>query len=202
MRVCAGSHRPVSIHASAWGATLRRLAGSANQSPFQFTHPHGVRPGATPQAARHHKFQFTHPHGVRLSGEGVGGILGQFQFTHPHGVRLLAFSQVKAKLPFQFTHPHGVRRAHLQPGSEAHLFQFTHPHGVRLLIGRYDYDRMPCFNSRIRMGCDFICRSDKAILIQFQFTHPHGVRPHYGSLICAGEHVSIHASAWGATPAW
>ena len=36
-------HGNISIHAPAWGATILSLKYSAETTPFQSTHPHGVR---------------------------------------------------------------------------------------------------------------------------------------------------------------
>ena len=64
------------------------------------------------------------------------------------------------------------------PAVTVPVFQSTHPRGVRRLGARLLYDRPPVFQS----------------------THPRGVRPVSlaGSLLLAWQ-VSIHAPAWGAT---
>ena len=62
------------------------------------------------------------------------------------------------------------------------------------------YPRKTGFNSRARMGRDGVDVLDIARWLVFQFTRPHGARrrPHSGNNENA---VSIHAPAWGATPA-
>ena len=76
----------ISIHAPAWGATLRTSQKTC-RARFQSTHPHGVRLAQ----ARHSKgtclFQSTHPGGVRLEMNGFKSNLIVFQSTHPGGVR-------------------------------------------------------------------------------------------------------------------
>ena len=57
-----------------------------------------------------------------------------------------------------------------------------------------------CFNPRTRMGCDAPVGPRKLRVVQFQSTHPHGVR-HLLHARHVGAEVSIHAPAWGATPA-
>ena len=56
---------------------------------FQSTHPHGVRPSASPAPDKPDKFQSTHPHGVRRTKKLRSALLLKFQSTHPHGVRPL-----------------------------------------------------------------------------------------------------------------
>ena len=55
------------------------------------------------------------------------------------------------------------------------------------------------FNPRTRVGCDHIQHVAKYIRTLFQSTHPRGVRLADGRQRLAGQQVSIHAPAWGAT---
>ena len=102
-------HSAVSIHAPVWGATLELghiphhyhrfnprtrvgcdLFGDVsphNASPFQSTHPCGVRPTVSMSFASDRVFQSTHPCGVRPSGLKRLNIAAKFQSTHPCGVR-------------------------------------------------------------------------------------------------------------------
>ena len=105
-------------------------------SPFQFTHPHGVRPIVGVFLLIHQEFQFTHPHGVRLPrplGEGVEGpvsihapawgatvfafvsfgIYGRFNSRTRMGCDDPDGQKIAQTVKFQFTHPHGVRRNHI-----------------------------------------------------------------------------------------
>ena len=107
-----GKGSRISIHAPAWGATVRQREirgrdGYFNPrtrmgcdddygnhgcgAEFQSTHPHGVRPLSKKKVNEKSIFQSTHPHGVRLPARQIGRCVVQFQSTHPHGVRLLCF---------------------------------------------------------------------------------------------------------------
>ena len=81
---------------------------------------------------------------------------------------------LKLKL-FQFTRPHGARHIGDGLSDKITLFQFTRPHGARLQThGLY---RHPMgFNSRARMGRDFVISPDIISSSMFQFTRPHGAR--------------------------
>ena len=76
---------------------------------------------------------------------------------------------------FQSTHPHGVRQATLIHWRFGLAFQSTHPHGVRQRLA-YPLGVARGFNPRTRTGCDL---------------------PELA--IAAGQLVSIHAPARGAT---
>ena len=76
----------VSIHAPAWGATIRSSV-CRSRSPVSI---HAPAWGAT---------GYVH-----------ADVLPQgFQSTHPHGVRLLRVLRLITTTSFQSTHPHGVR---------------------------------------------------------------------------------------------
>ena len=145
----------------------------------------------------------------------------QFQFTRPRGARLAALAHRHAGLCVSI---HAPARGATLPLSASPLlispFQFTRPRGARpncwcLCRGR------SCFNSRAREGRDHIFRLEVINHTMFQFTRPRGARPTsvrartpsvpfqftrprgarqavaQGS--GAGEQVSIHAPARGAT---
>ena len=81
------AHRGVSIHAPTWGATFcSRIVRLL--SPFQSTHPHGVRPAKAGELLPVYWFQSTHPHEVRQPSLSPSSGRETFQSTHPHGVRL------------------------------------------------------------------------------------------------------------------
>ena len=79
---------------------------------------------------------------------------------------------------FQSTHPRGVRRLDLYHATGRDTFQSTHPRGVR-------HPRTASCSRRSL----------------FQSTHPRGVRPAQQTRVSKHVWVSIHAPAWGATPA-
>ncbi len=92
----------------------------------------------------------------------------------------------------------GCDRSNLSTPDTPMLFQSTHPRGVRrdraAACGKLD-----CFNPRTRVGCDYWgCPSSRSVSL-FQSTHPRGVRHGFHILRTHGNHVSIHAPAWGAT---
>ena len=167
------AHRGVSIHAPTWGATFcSRIVRLL--SPFQSTHPHGVRPAKAGELLPVYWFQSTHPHEVRPNlahitievkhvsihapawGATYSTIqrlsLIMFQSTHPHGVRLSGKDKSKRREVSIHAPAWGAtNNAHL--AIDAIEFQSTHPHGVRL--------------------CGLIRLIGE---ILFQSTHPHGVR--------------------------
>ena len=167
----------ISIHAPAWGATWRRLS----------------------RQTRTFLFQSTLPHGERLIAMGWTEQDFQFQSTLPHGERRALMLMVIGLDLFQSTLPHGERREHVDlwdavdwisihaPAWGATSFdgtifgpwefQSTLPHGERReRLG--SADAASDFNPRSRMGSDV-----RIMMLQ------HGAR------------ISIHAPAWGATPA-
>ena len=104
-----------------------------------------------------------------------------------------------------------------------HEFQSTHPRGVRLsgavkspgaFLGFNPRTRVGCdcgcwcgptassrFNPRTRVGCDLPALAPFSFIVRFQSTHPRGVRRAAPMLTSCAVGVSIHAPAWGATPA-
>ena len=58
----------VSIHAPAWGATFTDGVPPVFTA-FQFTRPHGARPGGLRRVGLGQLFQFTRPHGARPEAE-------------------------------------------------------------------------------------------------------------------------------------
>ena len=194
-------HRPgrcrfgvVSIHAPAWGATagntlLQKL------SMFQFTRPHGARPAA--MLLEHHLQRFN-------SRARMGRDVEQCVFAET--VRVSIHAPAWGATSW--------RRGSLSPIS----FQFTRPHGARL-TRTLKKNSINGFNSRARMGRDYLPPETRRVCKVFQFTRPHGARPsprrpqpcrssfnsraRMGRDTIKGDifavYVSIHAPAWGAT---
>ncbi len=79
------------------------------------------------------------------------------------------------KYRFQSTHPRGVRHRPCRDMEDRSRFQSTHPRGVRH-HGRSQANGKVCFNPRTRVGCDRARQRDRS-----------------------PDLVSIHAPAWGAT---
>ena len=123
----------VSIHAPAWGATMCR-AMRRRCTRFQFTRPHGARPGSCP---RQDNVQGVSIHAPAWGATAPGkksASSSRFQFTRPHGARHIGKHAICVSDGFQFTRPHGARRDSLRKQGEVIMFQFTRPHGARLYI--------------------------------------------------------------------
>ena len=103
--------RLVSIHAPAWGATLRWLSRTRRPT-FQSTLPHGER--------RHHTVR-------RLPSQ-------EFQSTLPHGERRNRTFTLQRSIRFQSTLPHGERLELTAKTGTVRLFQSTLPHGERPMV--------------------------------------------------------------------
>ena len=99
----------VSIHAPAWGATLRNGKRS-NADAFQFTLPRGERPCHSLITNAPSLFQFTLPRGERLRRRSAQEGREAFQFTLPRGERLEMAQMLIYGDLFQFTLPRGERR--------------------------------------------------------------------------------------------
>ena len=191
----------VSIHAPAWGATSPARPGGRGTRGFQFTLPHGERPGRACRRCPGRRFQFTLPHGERpvwyVNFRGIA----EFQFTLPHGERPRRTRALRRLACwFQFTLPHGERprrpgiaQGWLEVSIHAPAWGATRScTNVMLEVVR--------FNSRSRMGSDPASSICSRRLLAFQFTLPHGERPRQTLADNRNLRVSIHAPAWGATP--
>ena len=158
------------------GSDLSRAVVRSSFIQFQFTLPHGERPGH-PQG-REGALCFNSRSRMGSDLDYFGQYLcNAFQFTLPHGERRSSCSAAPATAKFQFTLPHGERHP-------AHATRFV-------MLG---------FNSRSRMGSDFLSFGvgvDDGVSIH---------APAWGATSGAGTEetedvVSIHAPAWGATRA-
>ena len=124
-----------------------------------------------------------------------------FQSTHPRGVRPGNAPSSFGPRRFQSTHPRGVRPRTAAKWPAGMRFQSTHPRGVRLPPWRPWRPWRSCFNPRTRVGCDGEQLAIHHHPMKFQSTHPRGVRPGHMAGGVQQQAVSIHAPAWGATPA-
>ena len=157
-----------------------RACNCARASPFQSTHPRGVRRWTPVIFVPLAMFQSTHPRGVRHQATRPPGIDKYlFQSTHPRGVRRGAWEARKdRKQGFNPRTRVGCDLVAWWPGGLICLrFQSTHPRGVR--------------REAVLEGA--------ALSWLFQSTHPRGVRPACTLLGSSVRTVSIHAPAWGAT---
>ncbi len=122
--------KQVSIHASAWDATNRRI-WSVIFGMFQSTRPHGTRhrnPELLP-AGQH----------VSIHASAWDATIDQqrsqrrivFQSTRPHGTRRLQKCLALDSAKFQSTRPHGTRHHPIEIVAREEVFQSTRPHGTR-----------------------------------------------------------------------
>ena len=177
--------------------------GSRSWSLFQSTHPRGVRPVKFDGAFQNLKFQSTHPRGVRPTPATSCwcGIL--FQSTHPRGVRpQLPASRARASSSFN-----PRTRVGCDGVTPVNLHAIVRVSIHAPAWGATSHTRLlamatTCFNPRTRVGCDRIPSPLAPLAVRFQSTHPRGVRRTAAARSRAGELVSIHAPAWGATWIW
>ena len=166
----------VSIHAPGRGATYF-VQNCLFGLRFQFTHPGGVRRGASDRYEQLERVSIHAPGRGATVPNNSEGTTPVFQFTHPGGVRLQLHSFKRFNILVSIHAP--GRGATPSPSFALALvpkFQFTHPGGVRPR----------------NVGDSFQA-------VKFQFTHPGGVRHNSSSWLRLRLHVSIHAPGRGAT---
>ena len=168
--------KQVSIHAPAWGATLRGVEGGVKVR-FQFTRPRGARPQVVSEQDAGFTVSIHAPAwGATLRGV-EGGVKVRFQFTRPrgarpqprracpHAVRFNSRARVGRDAP-----AHGRRRPREQVSIHAPAWGATEGAVSRVLAAlgfnsraRVGRDRRAsrctpflrfCFNSRARVGRD------------------------------------------------
>ena len=174
--VAKATHRLISIHAPAWGATVTPIARLA-QALFQSTHPHGVRPlpeGYWPK-------------------DGFISIHAPAWGATVRVRRLFVSKCISIHAPAW-----GATKRYAHTDVEAVNFNPRTRMGcdslLRSTLGETSNfnprTRMGCdpldedaakewadFNPRTRMGCDCIIVQNGRWQGPFQSTHPHGVRP-------------------------
>ena len=148
------------------------------------------------------QFQSTHPRGVRLNGKPSAREVKMVSIHAPAWGATQGSASIRScRNWFQSTHPRGVRRGQ-HPAR-------THPGPVSIHAPAWGATpswsragRCPAsFNPRTRVGCDVHIGLDAGNELLFQSTHPRGVRRAAPMLTSCAVGVSIHAPAWGATPA-
>ena len=168
----------ISIHAPAWGATLRT---AATRSMLLGISIHAPAWGATPRGVPTEPAQKISIHapawGATKYQRYFAEAVFPFQSTHPRGVRLGQAVVYCVPAPFQSTHPRGVRPGYfLGTSSDSGISIHAPAWGATALPSTTL--SVPCnFNPRTRVGCD-VCR---------------------GVLAGGAASISIHAPAWGAT---
>ena len=188
----------ISIHASAWEATVTATVTDSRGWKFQFT----------PLHERRHRFQYT------------PSLQKVFQFTPLHERRPLPWSVKQPFVLFQFTPLHERQLPLIVVVTFSGVFQFTPLHERQLVCWK-DKNISCNFNSRLYMrgnSCSFGgCQTgyisihastwEAAVVIEtfeceyiFQFMPLHERQPF--SLLdhqCSMLSISIHASTWEAT---
>ena len=170
----------VSIHAPAWGATLFPIIFSRLWDVSIHAPAWGATPNRTSPNYSGFLFQSTHPRGVRPV----------------HAVHAAPHSPVSIHAPAW-----GATSAQARAARAGFWFQSTHPRGVRRCISSPSPRTTGSFNPRTRVGCDRVGMTALGWVFMFQSTHPRGVRLLHGCFAAHAGLVSIHAPAWGATPA-
>ena len=174
-----GSRYVVSIHAPAWGATHAYQSFPALFRGFNPRTRVGCDLTITPYCLTYIPFQSTHPRGVRLARPTSCPMSRKFQSTHPRGVRLVEdFNDFRIEGVSIHAPAWGAtRKPRPRPSQQSR------------------------FNPRTRVGCDCSILASRRSIPRFQSTHPRGVRRAAPMLTSCAVGVSIHAPAWGATPA-
>ena len=194
----------VSIHAPAWGATFWGCKKPRCIPWFQSTHSRGVRLRVLVRAYSIQPFQSTHPRGVRQ--ECVIPYISPIDGFNPRtrvGCDSMASYRPSMIFLFQSTHPRGVRpMRQATSDKEDAMFQSTHPRGVRRTRRRRQSRLSQCFNPRTRVGCDPpLSRKRLRCLCSFNPRTRVGCDDLVLVDVEQFHFVSIHAPAWGATPA-
>ena len=122
----------VSIHAPAWGATLRGPGADGRTVVSIHAPAWGATYSGATTMVREGKC-FNPRTRVGCDTCSMGDLLahGVFQSTHPRGVRPTAGRLTGGPVMFQSTHPRGVRHAAPRVSLLSMMFQSTHPRGVR-----------------------------------------------------------------------
>ena len=145
----------VSIHAPAWGTTLRQTSGQRLDSCFNPRTRVGCDCGCWCGPTASSRFNPRTRVGCDEWSQTSQCRNHWFQSTHPRGVRLPVMRR-----RFQ---PH-----HVSIHAPAWGTTLRQTSGQRL---------DSCFNPRTRVGCDFYAVGGYRIADRFQSTHPRGVRP-------------------------
>ncbi len=147
--------RIVSIHASAWDATIERHMLRLSERVSIHASAWDATAQTRPRFDHLRMFQSTRPHGTRLGFKKFCLNLYRFQSTRPHGTRHRASVQSR------------FRRRGFNPrvrmGRDAQASQIK--------------ASTISFNPRVRMGRDAMSVRCPLAMTVFQSTRPHGTRP-------------------------
>ena len=123
----------VSIHAPAWGATIKKSLPKTAYVGFNPRTRVGCDHSWVPLILTSSAFQSTHPRGVRHDLRAIEDLRHAVSIHAPAwGATQRVEVTQDYVLSFQSTHPRGVRRiTSCTSRSAVRLFQSTHPRGVR-----------------------------------------------------------------------
>ena len=176
---CIGSRRSKGFNPRARvGRDLLILAVSRRWRLFQSTRPRGARQAIRPAISGHGKFQSTRPRGARPMRSTARAAMKPFQSTRPRGARREKGHGCRSGCDVSIHAPAWGATTVQYVAGYVTKFQSTRPRGAR-----------PTKLTRIIGGGTF------------QSTRPRGARRSLWSWYRRHAHVSIHAPAWGATPA-
>ena len=206
----------ISIHAPRVGRDGHRTQSLYEPLDFNPCAPCGARLVSSVVPREQFLFQSTRPRGARLClhvlrlalrhfnprarvGRDEPIILRQnitanFNPRARVGRDSIGITTSEADAVFQSTRPRGARLDAPAFGDFHGAFQSTRP---RDIMWRSAVD----FNPRARVGRDHSWTYQDRKYAQFQSTRPRGARPDKIITRTLAEHISIHAPAWGATPA-
>ena len=144
----------VSIHAPAWGATFFQRDGS----DLVIVSIHAPAWGATSFCPVNWAKSYSFNPRTRVGCDPRSALnsapWAKFQSTHPRGVRQARHSQRRPVGQFQSTHPRGVRRSRGSVSSTASAC-FNPRTRVGCDLAKSPASRRQrCFNPRTRVGCD------------------------------------------------
>ena len=170
----------VSIHAPAWGATIRFTRFVSASLWFQSTHPRGVRRFFAVSSARS---SWVSIHAPAWGATAAFASATRQRMVSIHAPAWGATRMKKPKLAliacFNPRTRVGCDKSRFSATRTSMMFQSTHPRGVRPASRASSMGTLPVFQS----------------------THPRGVRHVPQKTVVCVRRVSIHAPAWGATPA-
>ena len=215
----------VSIHAPAWGATWPAWRCGSRSRCFNPRTRVGCDAAGGELGVFGDLFQSTHPRGVRLIT--TGGSLEHFRVSihAPAWGATKKSSKVKGLSSVSIHAPAWGATGMLLHNCDKYLKVSIHaPAWGATCIGCIKNTPISCFNPRTRVGCDV--ESEKYLLVlrsfnprtrvgcdMFRFVKNESTKtvsihaPAWGATpalfaLCRGRPVSIHAPAWGATPAY
>ena len=191
--------RAVSIHAPAWGATIRSTLDKAITRRFNPRARVG-RDGLLRVApAAPTGFNPRARVGRDIAKFTAREYMKEFQSTRPRGARRPVWIRFRVPFWFQSTRPRGARLWYLRYLRQSRTVSIHAPAwGATCVAARHPSCRQSFQSTRPR-GARRASGFDIRANIEFQSTRPRGARLLHHAAHALGDEVSIHAPAWGAT---